>query len=156
MFWVTDHTQSGWLGFCRHRRENIKCLELEIEPMNRILFLDNSLDDDPYQPLSYWDPLLLFPYDLFRVTVGEWPHELDSYSHILITGSAAGVLEPRFQHTGDNLRGNWGTCRGDYSSSQSNRPSADILPQLPTTRMDICSARQVSRGICGAPISSNF
>jgi GMP synthase-like glutamine amidotransferase len=68
-------------------------LELEIEPMNRILFLDNSLDDDPYQPLSYWDPLLLFPYDLFRVSAGELPHELESYSHILITGSAASVLD---------------------------------------------------------------
>jgi GMP synthase-like glutamine amidotransferase len=70
-----------------------KGLELEIEPMNRILFLDNSLDDDPYQPLSYWDPLLLFPYDLFRVSAGELPHELESYSHILITGSAASVLD---------------------------------------------------------------
>jgi GMP synthase-like glutamine amidotransferase len=61
--------------------------------MNRILFLDNSLNDDPYRPLIYWEPLLLFPYDLFRVSDGELPDELDSYSHILITGSAASVLD---------------------------------------------------------------
>jgi hypothetical protein len=61
--------------------------------MNRILFLDNSLHNDTYRPLIYWEALLLFPYDLFRVSAGELPHELDSYSHILITGSAASVLD---------------------------------------------------------------
>jgi GMP synthase-like glutamine amidotransferase len=61
--------------------------------MNRILFLDNSLPNDTYRPLIYWEPLLLFPYDLFCVSAGELPHELDSYSHILITGSAASVLD---------------------------------------------------------------
>ena len=61
--------------------------------MNRILFLDNSLPNDTYRPLIFWEPLLLFPYDLFRVSAGELPYELDSYSHILITGSAASVLE---------------------------------------------------------------
>ena len=71
----------------------LKCIELEILPMNRILFLDNSIDEDAYQPLSYWEALLLFPYDLFRVSAGEWPPELESYSHILITGSAASVLD---------------------------------------------------------------
>ncbi|MGD2184732.1 MAG: type 1 glutamine amidotransferase [Desulfobacterales bacterium] len=61
--------------------------------MNRILFLDNSTDDDVYQPLTYWEPLLLFPYELFRVSAGQWPDGIDSYSHILITGSTASVLE---------------------------------------------------------------
>jgi GMP synthase-like glutamine amidotransferase len=61
--------------------------------MNRILFLDNSLPDDLYLPLNYWESLLLFPYEVFRVSIGELPHELDSYSHILISGSAASVLD---------------------------------------------------------------
>ena len=61
--------------------------------MNRILLLDNSIDQDVYQPLNYWEPLLLFPYDLFRVSAGQWPDGLDSYSHILITGSTASVLD---------------------------------------------------------------
>jgi GMP synthase-like glutamine amidotransferase len=61
--------------------------------MNRILFLDNSIHNDAYDPLTYWTPLLLFPYDVFHVSAGELPPELDSYSHILITGSAASVLD---------------------------------------------------------------
>ena len=61
--------------------------------MDRILFLDNSIDDDVYQPLIYWEPLLLLPYDFFRVSAGHWPDGLDSYSHILITGSTASVLD---------------------------------------------------------------
>jgi GMP synthase-like glutamine amidotransferase len=81
-------------------------LEPEIEPMNRILFLDNSLPNDTYRPLRYWESLLLFPYDLFRVAEGEWPHDLDSYSHILITGSAASVLDDTdwMQTEGDLIR----------------------------------------------------
>ena len=61
--------------------------------MNRILFLDNSIEDDVYQPLTYWEPLLLYPYDHFWVSVGQWPEGLDAYSHILITGSTASVLD---------------------------------------------------------------
>ena len=61
--------------------------------MNRILFLDNSIENDVYQPLTYWEPLLLYPYDLFRVSDGLWPDGLDSYSHLLITGSTASVLD---------------------------------------------------------------
>ena len=61
--------------------------------MSRILFLDNSIDGDIYQPLQYWAPLLLFPYDLYRVSAGQWPEGLDAYSHILITGSTASVLD---------------------------------------------------------------
>ena len=61
--------------------------------MNRILFLDNAIEDDVYQPLTYWEPLLLYPYDLFRVSAGQWPDGLDSYSHLLITGSTASVLD---------------------------------------------------------------
>ena len=61
--------------------------------MSRILFLDNAIENDVYQPLTYWEPLLLFPYDLFRISAGQWPDGLDSYSHILITGSTASVLD---------------------------------------------------------------
>ena len=61
--------------------------------MGRILFLDNSIDEDVYQPFIYWEPLLLYPFDFFRVSAGQWPDGLDSYSHILITGSTASVLD---------------------------------------------------------------
>ncbi|MBW2059031.1 MAG: type 1 glutamine amidotransferase [Deltaproteobacteria bacterium] len=60
--------------------------------MNRILILDNSIDHGVYQPLEHWKPLLLFPFDSFRVSAGEMPGSLDPYSHVIVTGSEASVL----------------------------------------------------------------
>ncbi len=61
--------------------------------MDRILFLDNSIENDAYQPLTYWEPLLMFAYDSYRACTGEMPTDLNAYSHIIISGSAASVLE---------------------------------------------------------------
>lgn len=61
--------------------------------MNKILFLDNSIANDTYRPLDYWKPLLLFPFDLFRVSASEMPSDLADYSHVIITGSTASVLQ---------------------------------------------------------------
>lgn len=61
--------------------------------MHKILFLDNSIADDTYRPLDYWKPLLMFPFDLFRVSAHELPSDLTAYSHIIITGSTASVLQ---------------------------------------------------------------
>jgi len=61
--------------------------------MNRILILDNSIDHKAYNPLEHWKPLLLFPFDSFRASAGELPPSLDSYSHILLTGSEASVVD---------------------------------------------------------------
>ena len=61
--------------------------------MRRILFIDNAIENDTYQALDYWRPLLVYPFDVFRVALGEWPSDPDMYSHILITGSTACVLD---------------------------------------------------------------
>jgi len=61
--------------------------------MNRILFLDNSIENDLYKPLSYWEPVLLFEFDSYRASAGQLPDDLDAYSHILISGSTASVLD---------------------------------------------------------------
>ena len=61
--------------------------------MNRILFLDNSIENDLYRPLTYWEPVLLFEFDSFRASAGELPDHLDDYSHIFISGSTASVLD---------------------------------------------------------------
>jgi hypothetical protein len=65
----------------------------ELPPMERILFLDNAIENDTYQALDYWKPLLLSPFDWFRISAGDWPSDLSAYSHILITGSSACVLD---------------------------------------------------------------
>jgi hypothetical protein len=61
--------------------------------MNRTLFLDNSIENDLYKPLSYWEPVLLFDFDSYRASAGEFPPGLDDYSHIFISGSSASVLD---------------------------------------------------------------
>ena len=61
--------------------------------MDRILFLDNSIQDDRYQPLGYWEPVLLFDFDSYRASAGEFPENLDQYSHIFLTGSTSSVLD---------------------------------------------------------------
>ncbi len=61
--------------------------------MQRILFLDNSIENDLYRPLTYWEPVLLFEFDCFRASAAELPDNLDDYSHIFISGSTASVLD---------------------------------------------------------------
>jgi GMP synthase-like glutamine amidotransferase len=61
--------------------------------MEKILFLDNAIENDTYQPLTYWQPVLFFPFDVFRASAGQWPSDLNTYSHILLTGSTASVLD---------------------------------------------------------------
>jgi hypothetical protein len=61
--------------------------------MKKILFLDNAVADDTYNAAQYWKPLLVHPYDMFRVALGEWPSDVSAYSHILITGSSACILD---------------------------------------------------------------
>jgi GMP synthase-like glutamine amidotransferase len=61
--------------------------------MEKILFLDNGVENDTYQAVNYWVPVLYYPFDLYRAAAGEWPSDLEPYSHVLITGSSASVLD---------------------------------------------------------------
>ena len=61
--------------------------------MNRILILDNSTDREVYNPVEHWKPLLLFPFDAYAASSGEFPSSLDPYSHVLVTGSPVSILE---------------------------------------------------------------
>ena len=61
--------------------------------MRKILFIDNAIENDTYNAARYWKPLLMYPYDMFRVARGESPSDPKPYSHILITGSSACVLD---------------------------------------------------------------
>ena len=53
--------------------------------MDRILFLDNSIQNDLYKPLTYWEPVLLMDFDSYRASAGELPHDLDDYSRTEIS-----------------------------------------------------------------------
>lgn len=61
--------------------------------VNRVLILDNAIDHDRYRPVEHWAPFLLFPADAFRASQGELPKSVDEYSHLIVTGSEASIVE---------------------------------------------------------------
>jgi GMP synthase-like glutamine amidotransferase len=61
--------------------------------MQRILFLDNAVENDVYSAPELWIPLLVHPFDMYRTALGEWPSDVSVYSHILTTGSSTSVLD---------------------------------------------------------------
>jgi GMP synthase-like glutamine amidotransferase len=61
--------------------------------VEKILILDNSIDQKIYCPVDHWKPYLSYPYDSVRSSEGEFPNELENYSHIIVTGSEASVHE---------------------------------------------------------------
>jgi GMP synthase-like glutamine amidotransferase len=67
----------------------------EVSMKPRILLIDNSIDPARYRPLSHWQPLLIHPFDCLRAPVEVLPEDLSSYSHVLLTGSTASVIDDR-------------------------------------------------------------
>lgn len=59
----------------------------------KILILDNSIDEKNYSPISHWSPFLYHPIEVFRASRGELPHGVLQYSHIIITGSEASIVD---------------------------------------------------------------
>jgi GMP synthase-like glutamine amidotransferase len=59
----------------------------------RILIIDNSTKPESYRPVEHWAPFLLFPYDAFYAPANEFPADLNPYSHIILTGSDATILD---------------------------------------------------------------
>lgn len=60
----------------------------------KLLILDNSIDHEIYDPLSHWRRFVDSPFDAFRASKGEFPSGIDGYTHIILTGSEASIMEP--------------------------------------------------------------
>ncbi len=58
----------------------------------RILFVDNETHHDLYKPLEHWQPLFFHPYEVCRAPYERLPG-LDSFSHIILSGSLSSTLE---------------------------------------------------------------
>ena len=61
--------------------------------MNRILFVDNTIDHNLYRPLDHFKPLFILPYDVYHAPTAAEPADLDRYTHILLSGSFASTLD---------------------------------------------------------------
>lgn len=64
--------------------------------MKKLAILDNSLWPDIYNPVEHWTTHIDLPYRSFRAMDGYLPDLDDGYTHLIITGSEASIvnLEP--------------------------------------------------------------
>jgi GMP synthase-like glutamine amidotransferase len=58
----------------------------------RLLIIDNSLDSKIYSPVGHWTRFASADFDAVMPPMGEFPHRLDNYSHVIITGSESSIL----------------------------------------------------------------
>ncbi|MGQ9470643.1 MAG: type 1 glutamine amidotransferase [Candidatus Aminicenantales bacterium] len=59
----------------------------------RIAVIDNSLDPDLYQPVAHWKKYIPFPVVSFRAPEGKLPDLDDGYTHLILTGSEASIVQ---------------------------------------------------------------
>lgn len=64
-----------------------------MSPRVKIAILDNSLNPAVYDPVSHWGRYLSLPWQAFRPKDGDLPDLEQGFSHLLLTGSEASVLE---------------------------------------------------------------
>jgi GMP synthase-like glutamine amidotransferase len=58
----------------------------------RLAIIDNSIDPGIYRPVEHWGRHLTVPWDVFVAREGRFP-DPTAYSHFILTGSEASVLE---------------------------------------------------------------
>ncbi len=62
----------------------------------RLLIVDMSVNPTIYRPVEHWRPhvdALGVPVDVCRPTDGRWPRDLARYTHAILTGSEASILD---------------------------------------------------------------
>jgi GMP synthase-like glutamine amidotransferase len=59
----------------------------------RLLIIDNSLDTNIYSPVGHWTRHVDCDFDAVMPPMGEFPHRLDKYSHVIVTGSEASIMD---------------------------------------------------------------
>lgn len=59
----------------------------------KLAVIDNSIDPSAYTPCAHWREFLTVPFDSFRAVEGRLPDLKDGYTHLILTGSEASILE---------------------------------------------------------------
>ncbi len=60
--------------------------------MTKVAVLDNSLDPEVYKPVLHWSRWLTEEWTSFRAPEGRLPRLSDGYTHLILTGSEASIL----------------------------------------------------------------
>ncbi len=59
----------------------------------RVAIIDNSIFPDLYKPVDHWKKYLSIPFQSFRAPEGVLPDLDDGFTHIILTGSEASIVE---------------------------------------------------------------
>lgn len=59
----------------------------------KIAIVDNSVNPAIYKPIEHWRTYLAAPWESFRAAEGKLPDLAAEYSHLLLTGSDASIVE---------------------------------------------------------------
>ncbi len=59
----------------------------------KVAILDNSIDSSIYNPVEHWSQYLNVRWDSFKATKSHFPDLDKGYTHLVLTGSEASILE---------------------------------------------------------------
>lgn len=59
----------------------------------KLAIIDNSINSEIYNPLEHWRPFLNADWTSYKATKSHFPRIQDGYTHLLLTGSEASILE---------------------------------------------------------------
>jgi GMP synthase-like glutamine amidotransferase len=59
----------------------------------RIAIIDNAIEPDIYKPVEHWSRYLNAPWQAFRAPEGRLPERAADFSHLILTGSEASILD---------------------------------------------------------------
>jgi GMP synthase-like glutamine amidotransferase len=59
----------------------------------RIAVIDNAIDTDVYKPVEHWAQFLSAPWEAFRAPEGQFPETVSDFTHVILTGSEASILD---------------------------------------------------------------
>ncbi len=62
-------------------------------PTAKVAIVDNAVETDVYKPVEHWARYLDVPWRAFRAPEGRLPAAVSDFSHIILTGSEASILE---------------------------------------------------------------
>jgi len=62
--------------------------------MKKLAILDNSLWPEIYDPAGHWTEFVKLPYEVFRAEDGEFPDLEEGFTHLILTGSEASIVNP--------------------------------------------------------------
>jgi GMP synthase-like glutamine amidotransferase len=62
-------------------------------PHRRVAIVDNSIEPAIYKPVEHWARWLDVPWQSFRAAEGKLPRWRDGFSHVILTGSEASIIE---------------------------------------------------------------